>query len=305
MPSVYRRLRFSRVPFLLVSAFLCFAPLSATAQTILDALHITPEEVKQAGLEEAMDALQNGDFETAFRKAEVLAEQGNPTARTIASMAKAQWELEQREQARLAADGPIDLRDHDGRYKPDRSPEDQAQFAEGQHLYETGDYAAALQNWLPLAEAGDPEALYEVGLLYRSGKGIEANRGRGKNYILEAAKRGYAPAQGDLASSADPFGISEDEASQREAFYWAIRAAANGDAWGYDTLASAYCEGDGVDRNPVLADIWLYLIFPKKEDFLRHACNADIDLPTPYYEEIAKRADAMRRAYDIPMVPQD
>jgi len=305
MPTGYHRRRFFRVPYLLVATLLWLAPPSAIAQTILDALHITPEEVKQAGLEEAMAALQNGNYETAFKQSEALAEQGNPTARTIAFMAKMQWEVELREQARLAAEGPIDLRDYDGRRKPDRSPEDQAQFAEGQHLYEAGDYAAALQAWLPLAEAGDREALYEVGFLYRSGKGAKADRERGKNYILEAAKRGYGPAQGDLASSADPFGASEDEASQREAVYWAIRAAANGDAWGYNTLAGAYCDGDGVDRNPVLADIWLYLIFSNKEDFLRHACNSDIGLPTPYYEEIAKRAAAMSQAYDIPMVPQN
>ena len=272
-------------------------------------LWLTTLPAAAADINAAARALEKGDFETAYREAQPLAEQGDEYARKIAGFAKYMMDLkqkiEQQEKERLAATGPIDLRDYDGRYKPQRSTADQAQFKRGRSLYRSKDFEAAFRTWLPLANAGDAEAQYEIGQIYLLGKGIEKDEERGHTYVRKSAEQGYGPAQGDLASSINPFGFSKDENIQREAFYWGTRAAANGNTWGYHVLASAYCGGKGVDRNPVLADIWLYLIFSEKDHFLSLACNRDIDLPIPYYEAIAVRAEAMRKAYDIPLVPQN
>jgi TPR repeat protein len=283
--------------------------LRATCALLATLLWFMTLPAEAADIDAATRALQEGDFETAYREAHPLAEQGDDYARKIAGVAKLMMELKQqidrREKERFAATGPIDLRDYDGRYKPERSATDQAQFEKGRSLYEADDFDAAFRTWLPLAESGDPEAQYEIGQLYLLGKGIEKGEELGNIYVLKSAEQGYGTAQGDLAALTNPFGVSKDKALQREAFYWGIRAAANGDPWGYHTLSSAYCDGEGVDRNPVLADIWLYLIFSERDHFLSLACNSDIDLPVPYYEAIAARAEAMRRAYDIPLVPQN
>lgn len=274
-----------------------------TALVILYLLSVLPATA--ADLEKAARALQERDFETAYEEALPLAEQGDETARMIAGIAKLILDGRKREEERLKATGPIDLRDYDERYRPDRSEKEQDQFATGQRLYDAEDYQGALREWLPLAEAGDAEAQFNLGKLYSLGKGVEEDKDRARAYFLKSARQGYGPAQSDLAMSANPFASSKDEASQREAFYWGMRAAANGDYWGYLSVASAYCYGQGVDRNPVLADTWLYLVFSEKDDFLRRYCNDDVELPTPYYDAISERAKALAKAYDIQMLPND
>jgi TPR repeat protein len=42
----------------------------------------------------------------------------------------------------------------------------------GNEAYERGDYAAALMEWRPLAEAGDASAQNNLGLMYNKGEGV-------------------------------------------------------------------------------------------------------------------------------------
>ncbi|MBT3396634.1 MAG: hypothetical protein HN423_05595, partial [Alphaproteobacteria bacterium] len=49
-----------------------------------------------------------------------------------------------------------------------------ADFAAGVVAYEAGDFAAAFEQWLPEAEAGNDAAQRNIGLLYQSGQGVEA-----------------------------------------------------------------------------------------------------------------------------------
>lgn len=41
--------------------------------------------------------------------------------------------------------------------------------------YQNGDYKTAFNEWLPLAEDGNPEAQYNIGLMYEHGRGVEEN----------------------------------------------------------------------------------------------------------------------------------
>ena len=47
-----------------------------------------------------------------------------------------------------------------------------ADLQKGLDAYESGDYATALAEWKPLAEAGDAVAQYNLGQMYRQGKGV-------------------------------------------------------------------------------------------------------------------------------------
>ncbi|MAO57488.1 MAG: hypothetical protein CMM61_17575 [Rhodospirillaceae bacterium] len=51
------------------------------------------------------------------------------------------------------------------------APVARADFQAGLTAYEQGDFKAAMRAWLPLAEAGDPEAQFRVGRLYDVGEG--------------------------------------------------------------------------------------------------------------------------------------
>ena len=64
-------------------------------------------------------------------------------------------------------------------------------FAKGWAAYETADYATALKEWKPLAEAGHTDAQYNLGELYATGKGVAQDRPLGLYWISLAALRGH------------------------------------------------------------------------------------------------------------------
>ena len=45
-------------------------------------------------------------------------------------------------------------------------------FEAGKQAYQRGDYAAALREWLPLAEQGHAEAQHQLGYMYLQGRGV-------------------------------------------------------------------------------------------------------------------------------------
>ncbi|MGF1623315.1 MAG: hypothetical protein ACFCVH_00415 [Alphaproteobacteria bacterium] len=73
-----------------------------------------------------------------------------------------------------------------------------ADFEDGVAAYEAGDYATALEQWRPLAEAGDPEAQYRVGQLFERGEGVPASLARAAMWYRLAANQDNTGAQGAL-----------------------------------------------------------------------------------------------------------
>tara|TARA_B100000780_G_scaffold263065_1_gene216693 strand:+ start:37 stop:243 length:207 start_codon:yes stop_codon:yes gene_type:complete len=53
------------------------------------------------------------------------------------------------------------------------SPVAAQDFQKGSAAYQAGDFATALQEWTPLADAGDATAQYNLGIMYRQGQGYE------------------------------------------------------------------------------------------------------------------------------------
>ena len=53
------------------------------------------------------------------------------------------------------------------------SPVAAQDFQKGSAAYQAGDFATALQEWTPLADAGDATAQYNRGIMYRQGQGYE------------------------------------------------------------------------------------------------------------------------------------
>jgi TPR repeat protein len=56
------------------------------------------------------------------------------------------------------------------------APPAAADFEAGYAAYQRGDFATALAEWQPLAEAGDPKAQFNLGVLYDEGKGVVRSR---------------------------------------------------------------------------------------------------------------------------------
>src|SRR5512142_791899 len=73
-----------------------------------------------------------------------------------------------------------------------------ADFQTGLDAYHRGDFAAALKEWQPIAEAGDPHAQYNLGLLYARGQGVAQNYQQAVSWYRKAAEQGVAAAQYNL-----------------------------------------------------------------------------------------------------------
>ncbi len=74
-----------------------------------------------------------------------------------------------------------------------------ADFQAGIDAYQHGDYAAAYREWLPLAEEGDAEAQFNLGILYDLGEGVAQSKVRAATWYRRSAEQGFAAAQYNLA----------------------------------------------------------------------------------------------------------
>ena len=68
----------------------------------------------------------------------------------------------------------------------------------GYQSYLKGDYAAAYREWLPLAELGDVEAQYNLGVLYDEGAGVDQDLAVAADWYRKAAEQGFMDAQTNL-----------------------------------------------------------------------------------------------------------
>lgn len=60
--------------------------------------------------------------------------------------------------------------------------------------FNSGNYPAAMEKLMPLAEKGDPRAEYAVGYMYYNGEGVTKNKALGEDWIDKAAAQGYVDA---------------------------------------------------------------------------------------------------------------
>ena len=73
-----------------------------------------------------------------------------------------------------------------------------ADFQKGLTAYQSGDHATALREWEPLAEQGNADAQYNLGVMYEKGNGVLQDYKTAMKWYRLAAKQGYARAQSNL-----------------------------------------------------------------------------------------------------------
>ncbi len=79
-----------------------------------------------------------------------------------------------------------------------------------------------LENRIQAAESGKAEALYDLGLLYSIGHGVEQNNVEAHKWFNLAAMRGMLSAQIDRAEVADAMSNGEISEAQRKAREWMV-----------------------------------------------------------------------------------
>ena len=127
-------------------------------------------------------------------------------------------------------------------------------YYKGFAAWQAGDYATALQEWLPLAEQGDAEAQFNLGFFYDSGNGVLQDYAEAVKWYRLAAEQGYAKAQLNLGRMyGNGNGALQDYA---EAFKWYRLAAEQGQANAQNNLGRMYGNGNGALQDYVLAHMW-------------------------------------------------
>ncbi|KAL1003447.1 sel1 repeat family protein, partial [Haemophilus influenzae] len=72
------------------------------------------------------------------------------------------------------------------------------QFQQGLTAYEQSDYQTAFKLWLPLAEQGEADAQFSLGVMYAVGRGVKQDDFEAVKWYRKAAEQGDADAQVSL-----------------------------------------------------------------------------------------------------------
>jgi TPR repeat protein len=129
-----------------------------------------------------------------------------------------------------------------------------ADLKAGLEAFRRQDYAAALREWTPLAEAGNRHAQFNLALMYADGLGVEQDHGRAAELFRSAAAAGMAEAQYELGSAyLTGRGLPADHGLSA---FWLEKAARQGLANAQYSLAAAYEIGLGVTRDLDEAVTW-------------------------------------------------
>lgn len=98
----------------------------------------------------------------------------------------------------------------------------------GYQSYLKGDYQAAFDEWQPLAELGDAEAQYNLGVMFDQGASVEQDLAQAASWYRKAAEQGFLDAQTNLGMM---YYRGEGVAADcNEASKWLQLAADKGDA---------------------------------------------------------------------------
>lgn len=99
-----------------------------------------------------------------------------------------------------------------------------ADFQKGLSAYERRDYATALREWEPFADAGDADAQAALGEMYRKGNGVRQNYKTAAWWFRLAAEQGNTGAQvklGNMYSSGNGVALDHKYAYM----WWSIAAS--------------------------------------------------------------------------------
>ena len=132
-----------------------------------------------------------------------------------------------------------------------------ADFQAGMDANNLEDYATALREWRPLAEQGDALAQYNLGLLYRKGRGVPQDDVQARQWFAKAAAQGQAKAQFNLGTLYyNGEGVPKD---YQQALRWFRLAADQGEALAQTKIAIMYDHGQGVRQDIIQAYKWYSL----------------------------------------------
>ncbi|WP_300709601.1 sel1 repeat family protein [uncultured Desulfovibrio sp.] len=117
-----------------------------------------------------------------------------------------------------------------------------------------GEYYQALRLWQEAAEAGDPQAMNNLGVLYDKGLGVEPDVGRALHWYAKSADAGHPSGMCNFGRMLEQGrGVPLDAA---EAARWFDLAARRGQPEAQYNLGMLYEQGHGVQKDDAAAAAW-------------------------------------------------
>ena len=125
---------------------------------------------------------------------------------------------------------------------------------EANSAYDKGNYQQAFSMYKEYAEQGDPEAQYDLGLMFYYGEGVSLDLQQAVKWVTESAENGFAYAQLFLGGLYfEGKGVNQDyEASVK----WYFRAAQKGNVDAEYDMGYMYENGFGVPIDCDKAQEW-------------------------------------------------
>jgi TPR repeat protein len=146
------------------------------------------------------------------------------------------------------------------------------------------DCATAIRLWGPLAEQGNLDAQYNLGLAYEHGRGVTRDHAAAANWFRKAANQGLAGAQLSLGVLYENgVGVPQDFAS---AVSWYQKAAEQGNTAAQLNLGVMHENGWGVAQNYIISHMWFSLAAAAGD--AGAARNRDISAAKMTSEQIAE-----------------
>lgn len=124
-------------------------------------------------------------------------------------------------------------------------------------MADTKDYEALAKKLLPLAQKGNVQALYQLGVLFNDGKGLQKDYSKAAQCYRKAAEQGHQKAQlylGLLYQNGR--GVEQD---YKQAAQWLTKSAEQGEQKAQYFLGVLYYRGLGVEQDTEMAEHWLEL----------------------------------------------
>jgi len=133
------------------------------------------------------------------------------------------------------------------RKTPPPPPAPVASVRTGVDLWRAGDYNGAVAMWTPFANAGDADAMFNIGQAYKLGRAVPKDMALARDWYRRAAIKGHLPAEANL-------GILLFQAGEKpEATRWLKAAADQNEMRAQYVLGIAHWNGDGVPKSLAMA----------------------------------------------------
>ena len=129
-----------------------------------------------------------------------------------------------------------------------------ADLNDGLAAAQADDYTTAHNEWLPLAEQGDVNAQFYLGLLHSKQLIGQASEQQAVKWYLLAANNDHVNAQFNIGIKYDK-GVGVEQ-SAIQAFSWYFKAANNGHPEAQFNVANMYRDGRGVEHSNEQAATW-------------------------------------------------